>query len=389
MVLKEALSPLLHWGLMQLQVRKNQRSFSTWSRVVAGALAGFFAFAPLHAYADESQRIFRSAYFLGRGDAGIANADNHEALFYNPAGLALGDGIYKETVLISPHLEVSAATKDLVRQIAIEKQNDPKTLAQYQGKNQHLGLYNFTGVVFRRAALGAIVSNQTNILVKKNPEQASLQSVSADTVANTGLVFGLAESFFKDYFLVGFTYKYLMRTEAGVAVNLIDAQDAMDDMNQEEMMRSATGSALDLGLMWRIPTAAPISFGLQVENVGGAKLAGNSQKDRDITLKQTVNLGLSFEPGTRFSKFRLFMDYRDVLSAVETNTLKKIHLGSELNVLRFLGVTGGLNQGYPTVGFYVNTYVLRFDMGAYAEEMGDRVGTRPDVRYFFRLAAGF
>lgn len=347
------------------------------------------SFAPTRLHADESQRIFRSAYFLGRGDAGIANADNHEALFYNPAGLALGEGIYKETVLISPLVEVSGATKDLVRQIAIEKKTDPETLANYQGKNQHIGLYNFTGVVFRRAALGAIASNQTNILISKDPEQASLNAISANTVANTGVVFGLAESFFKDQLLMGFTYKYLMRNEAKVAVSLADAQDAMDNMKQEELTNSSTGGGVDLGMIYRIPGVAPLSFGLQIENVGGTTLSGNAAVDDDVTLPQTVNLGFSFEPGTRFSKFRLFVDYRDILSKTEKNSLKKIHLGSELAVLRFLGVTGGLNQGYPTVGFYMNAYFLRFDAGAYAEEMGDRVGTRPDVRYFFRLAAGF
>lgn len=349
-------------------------------------LAGF---ATTELRADESQRIFRSAYFLGRGDAGIANADNHEALFYNPAGLALGEGIYKETILVSPLLEVSGATKDLIRQVAVEKKTDPETLANYQGKNQHVGIYNFTGIVFRRAALGAIASNQTNILISKNPEQASLTSVSADTVAHTGVVFGLAESFLKDQLLVGFTYKYLMRNEAKVAVNLADSQDAMDNMNQDELTNSSTGSGVDFGMMYRIPGAAPLSFGLQIENVGGTTLTGNAAVDDDVTLPQTVNLGFSFEPGTRFSKFRLLVDYRDIFSKAETNSLKKIHIGSELAVLKFLGVTGGLNQGYPTVGFYMNAYFLRFDAGAYAQEMGDRVGTRPDVRYFFRLAAGF
>ena len=41
----------------------------------------------------ESYRLYRSAYFLGRGDTGIADADNHEAILYNPAGLALGKGL--------------------------------------------------------------------------------------------------------------------------------------------------------------------------------------------------------------------------------------------------------------------------------------------------------
>jgi hypothetical protein len=54
-----------------------------------------------------------------------------------------------------------------------------------------------------------------------------------------------------------------------------------------------------------------------------------------------------------------------------------------------VGMTGGLNQGYPTAGVYLDLYVLRIDLGFYSEEMGDRVGTRPDTRYFLRLKAGF
>ncbi|MCX6128345.1 MAG: hypothetical protein NTX25_04685, partial [Proteobacteria bacterium] len=64
--------------------------------------------------------IYRSPYYLGRGDTGVATADYQEAIFYNPAGLAQGKGLYKETVLISPSVEVSTKTKDLVRQVLVE-----------------------------------------------------------------------------------------------------------------------------------------------------------------------------------------------------------------------------------------------------------------------------
>ncbi|RYZ47331.1 MAG: hypothetical protein EOP07_27085, partial [Proteobacteria bacterium] len=77
------------------------------------------------AFADslEFNTLYRSPYFLGRGDTGVATADGHEAIFYNPAGLAIGNGIYKETVLVSPSVQVSTQTKDLVRQALVEKEN--------------------------------------------------------------------------------------------------------------------------------------------------------------------------------------------------------------------------------------------------------------------------
>ena len=66
---------------------------------------------------DEAPQVYRSATFLGRGDSGIAIADDEDSLFYNPAGLALferpfgaapkaGD-FYKRAVLASPMVEGS------------------------------------------------------------------------------------------------------------------------------------------------------------------------------------------------------------------------------------------------------------------------------------------
>lgn len=352
------------------------------------ALAALSPWSAFSQTAAESQRIYRSSYHLGRGDTGIANADNHEALFYNPAGLALGDGIYKETVLISPHFELSKDTKDLVRKVVIEKENDPATLAQHEGKNQHLGIYNFTGIVLRRAAIGAVVSNQTNILVRKNYEQTALTTVSADTVANRAVVFGVAEQFLNEQLLVGLTYKYMMRDSAAVEFGIADATDIGDKFG-DDVANSATGSGVDLGLMYRMKSKVPLNFGLTVTNAGNTTLTGNSESDHDVTLKQQVNFGMVFEPQTKFSRMGLYLDYHDVLGEVDTSVFRRLHLGAELAVRKFVGFTAGLNQGYPTLGAFLNLYVVRFDLGGYAEEMDDRVGVRPDVRYFFRIMAGF
>ena len=108
----------------------------------------------------EQSRLYRSAYFLGRGDTGIANADNHEAIFYNPAGLAQGKGIYKQTIFASPTVTISEDTKDLIRKVSVENNDSPQSLREHVGKNQHIGLNNFSGIVFRRAALGAMVSTK-------------------------------------------------------------------------------------------------------------------------------------------------------------------------------------------------------------------------------------
>ena len=112
-------------------------------------------------------RLYRSAGLLGRGDAGISSADDEDAIFYNPAGLALGKGIYKKTVLLSPQIEISSNTRDLIRRISLEKADAIDTALDQIGKPNHASYQNFTGIVLRRAALGAFASGSLNVLAHK------------------------------------------------------------------------------------------------------------------------------------------------------------------------------------------------------------------------------
>ncbi len=341
-------------------------------------------------WADESTRIYRSGYYLGRGDTGIASCDNHDAIFYNPAAIAQGKGIYKETVLMSPLLEMSRDTRDLIRQVAVEQKNDVDTMRKHVGKNQHLGIYNFTGVVFRRMALGAVASNQTNILVKQSPEHGGLETVSANTTANTVATLSLAESFFGEQFLMGMTGKYFAnRAQAGIDVSIVDAQDIAGELDQDDVMSLGSGTGVDLGFLYKPKSPVPWSLGLTLENVGKTKFAGTAGVGAPDDLEQIVNIGLAVEPGRSSARFKLLFDYRDVTGAYEKNTFKKTHIGTEIALGKVMGFTAGLNQGYPTIGTYLNLYILRFDLGAYTEEIGDRVGVRPDPRFYFRMMGGF
>ena len=153
-----------------------------------------FSAAPLHGAAATTdplgtsghQRLYKSAYFLGRGDTGISEADNEDAIFYNPAGLALGKGIFKEVVLASPMVEYSTATKSLVRQLAVEDANTVDALRSQVGAPQHVGLNNFTGIVLRRVAIGGFVSSNTDILVSQSPDDGGLEHFEASTSENAG-----------------------------------------------------------------------------------------------------------------------------------------------------------------------------------------------------------
>lgn len=341
-------------------------------------------------WANEQQRLFKSAYYLGRGDTGIATADNHEAIYYNPAGLASGKGIYKETVLASPMVEISKDTKGLIRKVAIEEKSSISSLRNHIGKNQHLGIYNFTGVVFRRAALGMVLSNQTNILVSKSPDHGGLETVNANSATNKVFSCSIAEGFFDQQLLIGTTIKHITRKEVALDINLADAEDLEDDLRDDELIVDGAGYGADIGAIYRKKGARnQFSLGLTVQNIGNTNLKTTSDHGKATDLKQTFNLGIAFEIGTKFSTFAFLLDFRDIQENVEDNAFKRTHIGTEVSIRKFIGMTAGLNQGYPSIGFFLNLYLFRMDLGMYGQEMGERIGSRPDERYFLRIAAGF
>ena len=339
--------------------------------------------------ADENNRIYRSAHLLGRGDAGIATVDDADAIFYNPAGIAVGNGIYKKTVLISPTVELSSDTKDLIREVAVEKNTSVDVLREHIGKNQHVGLYNFTGIVLRRAAIGAMVSNQTNLLIRKSPEQAGLEEASASSTVNKVAAFAFAEDFLNHSLYLGTTMKYIEQDRAALSVNVVDAQNLQQHLSENDVITTGTGVGFDLGMIMKTDAKSPYSLGIQVENSGSTHMHTTSAAGKAADLPQTVNMGIAFQPGTKMSNIGLNLDYRDVAGKTETDPYKRLHIGGEINLKGFFGITGGLNQGYPTFGIYADIRVLRVDIGTYTEEMGDRIGVRPDTRYYFNLTAGF
>jgi hypothetical protein len=343
--------------------------------------------------AQEYPYTYRSAYFLGRGDTGIATADYEDAIFYNPAGLAAGKGLYKKTIFASPMVEFSQDTRDVVRQIASEGDSPTSVLQDHEGKAQHIGVNQFTGILFRRAALGAFVSNSTTLMLFKSPTIGSMETVSLASTANAGLTFSLAQDYFQQKLLVGVTSKALQKAQASLEVNASSAE-TLGEIKPDELAMIGRGFGADLGVIYKYGGSAGLSFGLTIQDVGNTTFEPSiatelAKEDRPLKdNKQTVNAGIAIEPGTRMSRFRILMDYRDLANANEMSTYKRFHLGGELTVKDAVGFCGGINQGYPTFGFYIDIRLLRIDLGIYTEELGETAGRRPDTRYFVKLVVG-
>lgn len=337
-------------------------------------------------------QLYKSAYYIGRGNTGIADSYDNEAVIYNPAGLAHGEHIYKKTILLSPAIEVSNTTKNIIKQFALDKQNDVETVRKYLGTNQHLGFYNLTGIAFKKAALATTSSIQTDLSVTKSPEFGGLETASANMVVNQALLLSLADHIIKDTLMLGGTIKYIYRGAGNITVNVADTEN-IKNIKDDDVMGYGNGWGFDLGLLYKIGKNDVLStesnIGLTIENIGNTKLNIQGGSSKYTKLKQSVNLGYCFKVYSIYSILKILADYRDIFNSIEHNKFKKLYLGTEVTVKNLIGIVAGISEGYPSLGFYLDLRLIRLDVGMYTKEISDTVGLREDKRYYFRLMAGF
>jgi hypothetical protein len=341
-------------------------------------------------YAKESATHIKSAAFMGRGNTGIAIAQDEDAIFYNPAGLAYGSGVFRKILFLSPYAEMSQDTRNVIREIAVQKDDPTDTLRAHEGKVQHVAASNVSGIILRRVALAAFGATSNSALLFKDPDRGGFESIRASSISDVGIAMSLAAPIGSSHFLAGATGTYFQRSQGGLFANATDASKLENLKSSETLLMTGMGRSVNLGLMYRSEGRLKFSWGLTYLNIGNTTFSPNTPTDLPPSdwpltpIKQTFNLGTAIETGTQYSKFRFLVDVQDLLNATSTVYVKRLHLGTELLVYNRVGFSAGLNQGYPAGGFFLDLYLFRFDVGFYTEEFGERAGSRPDPRLFMR-----
>ncbi|MCB9228696.1 MAG: hypothetical protein H6618_03710 [Deltaproteobacteria bacterium] len=290
-------------------------------------------------------------------------------------------------------LEISQDTRDVIRKVQIQAEDPTETLRQHEGKAQHVGANTFTGIILRRAAIGAFAHTSNTALLFRDHENGALETLYTESLLDAGMTFSLAQDFGK-YFSAGLTSKILKRNRAYFRANATEGSELQALNSADQISMTGTGAGADLGFMFNMQGKINLSFGLVVHDLGDTRFIPDketslSKEERPLkNIPQTISAGVSIEPGTKYSKFKLLADFRDLSNAYDISPYKRLHLGAELTLRDVVGFTTGLNQGYPSFGAYVDIRVLRVDVGVYGEEVGKYAGSRPDTRFFLRIAAG-
>jgi hypothetical protein len=368
-------------------------------RLLLKSSVGLFATLPVAAaYSDVTSLRLPSQIIGARpaalGGAFTAVADDQNALFYNPAGLAhldssfaalldttlsgsAGSGgltsILDDVDATTPLIQKLASTSDLSTQIdAFSKIGEiisSRTVAA-GGKTQSYWASPGWGMA---ATLG--VDLGLGVHAKLVPEVADFA-----VLADGDFRFGYARKFLDGKMSAGIAPYYRLRGQGGRAnLSLKDADSKGDSL--KNILGIGQGLGLDVGFMVTPVEAMSPTFGLAILNVGDTKLykTGSSLfsnvgflKNADLVgapdlIKQVVNVGFSLSPidGPGFVRLSAEMKEINRPSAAELKPAFGIEGGFRSRFVRAL-VDAGWGNGGWSAGVELRSFV-KLRLATYVE----------------------
>jgi hypothetical protein len=377
------------------------RSSRLLSPVAAALLAGGVAASSGVAQA-QSQEL-KWTHFgirpLAMGNAFVAVADDYNALFYNPAGLArlkTWDG-----ELLNPAVEVSAntvAALEDVSKLASGSGGDTDAVLDFleknTGKTHHFSLGLTPHLVFPGFgfALGLDVSST----------MAVHRQISTNVQFGPRLIapFAFAMNFLEDRLSVGAGIKIVAQGGVDREFSINDIEAFSSKKNKEgtdgtgaaaedtgpkldDYVEGGFGVGGDFGLLFTpIKTMQP-TLGLSVTDVGGTPFTkmdvGGDALGTPRARLPSVNTGFSMIPWQTGGMFlRTSVDAHAINQPVHYS--KKLNFGTEWGFGDIIKVEAGLHQGELSGGFEFDVFLFTMRFGTYAEQLGTIAGQDDNLR---------
>ena len=325
------------------------------------------------------------------GQAFTAVADDQNALYYNPAGLARLESFSLE--IISPFVGFNNALlqnidsfKEMQTLFAGGSASTSQTLERLEPIiNDVSGKNNFARVgiapYFVMKKFGIGIYSDTNIeLVPHGQALPALLDLSIQSDADFRVSY--AHNFLGEKLSVGGTVYYRARVAAiKDNLGLLEFVDISKDKTKsekflEDTIKAGQGIGVDTGFLFTPVEVWKPTLGVSILNIGDTrykkyKRSADFKSGAPAPTPQSVNMGLSINP--TFGNFytRAAMDFRDL--NLPTPASEKPSFGTEAGVKgKFVGVSvqGGLSEGYLSGGFEARLFVLNLRYVTYKTERG-------------------
>ncbi len=331
---------------------------------------------------------------LGMGNAFIAVADDYNALFYNPAGLARikewdGEFLNPRLTFSQSIVEIASDIQELANASSDNEQAALETFQDLTGQTHHFSIGLTPHLIFRGFGFGAAFEVANTLVVHSDID------IEADLGVNLIAPFMFAGNVLDDRLSIGGGFKIVGKGGVDENFNIDDLSAFSENKNEEESNQTASndkqledyvqggfGLGFDFGLLFTPVKTMEPTIGLSVMDIGGtpyqkADVSGTALK-APATRLPAVNTGISVKP--------LMMNNMYLMLAADAHAINqpvhyshKLNFGLEWGYGSIIKLQTGLKEGYLSGGFQFDVRYINLKAVTYVVDHGPVVGLHEDL----------
>jgi hypothetical protein len=352
------------------------------------ALIAVTALAPRSAHATYYPSLYAGTRANAMGGAFVAIADDEQAIFMNPAGLAGVKGFTFNYAAADIEVSTDTVMAGLQGVTAFNNLN-ANTLNMLMGKDIFAHTQFAPSLVMPNFGI-AFLSDQQFALLEQNIANPNLrlgyQMTNGIQAAWGGSILPKRMRTRSDL-RVGIAAKMMWRLGGYYNLGVMDLLNlTQDPLNSLHALTGGYGRGygVDLGTQYirYLGKNFSLATALVMTDVGDTTFADPAAAAQ----KSDLTWGMAASYKLRRIKVNFAFDYKHLLQ--DTDFRSRTHTGLELQV-PFVSLYGGFDQMNLTYGAACDLWIFRLTAASYAEELAAYAGQNTERRYALRIALKF
>jgi hypothetical protein len=376
-------------SLTQVFLKNADQYIKMKRKSISAGCAFIISIFSIHAFAlNEWTEFYNNTRSLGMGGAGIAITSDETSLYRNPANLGSIRDFYG--TIIDPELEASRNFTDQVKSGSTSKAFDITEIKNVLDTNRdtyyHAKLQLTPSFVRRNFGFGLIYKNEVSAITNTAGTAMDIRYQN-----DMGAIVGTNLRLFDGRLKIGGSVKMINRIEVDNT-----ALSTSGPLDLGSVASEGTAFAFDGGVLLQAPWEFLPTLGAVVHDIGDTTF---NKKDgvrlrtatEPATVKQSVDAAVSLFPihGNGFRSVWT-LEYSDITnSRNDTDSMKRVHVGAELNLHDLFFIRAGYNQRYWTAGFEIASERVSWQVSSYGEEVGTEAAPLEDRRINSKLTFRF
>ncbi|MEW6056231.1 MAG: hypothetical protein AB1540_06425 [Bdellovibrionota bacterium] len=339
--------------------------------------------------AGELGEFYRGVRAMGMGNAFTAVSDDHDAVFYNPAGLVYTKNV--EIDVLNPKFDVSA---DDIESIGLIRQAssslDAPTASAMFGKHLYGGAAIYPAIHLPGFVFGYYGATSFRMTARN----VAMPTIEVTSFLDNGLVTGygfemrgLAK---RHYLRLGVNAKWLIRTGYDGVIPFADLITANAEYFRNMQKGPAAGFGGGAGFQYEIPFTKVDELVLAGawQDIGNTRFGGRNSSDGPPPIENNMSAGMAIvhrfsSNAKKRSNVKVSGEFRHLLQE-NIDPILRLHAGIELQINR-VSVQGGINQSSFCAGLGVDLGLVKVSAVTYGVDQQALALMDRERRYMVQL----